>query len=134
MTADLLTVAALLQRLRGTGRIIPVGAVEALLRIGAGVDSVTELAAAMGTDDTPLPPASISRLVSLLRGRARYDKGEWRESPYGALIEVRKHPHRKGLQLLLSAEGMELLSLYLGQECACTTLLGVDRCAPVEEA
>jgi len=121
MSASLLATAGLLRRLRSTGRAIPIGAAEALLLIGAGVDSVPELAAAMGDGETPLPAATMSRLVSLLRGRARYDRGEWRESPYGALVEVRQHPHRRGLQLLLSADAQRLLNDY-----SCNAALGTN--------
>lgn len=110
MSATLHDLAALLRRLRSSGRTIPIGAAEALLLIGAGIDSVPDLAAAMGDGDTPLPPASVSRLVSLLRGRAQYRRGKWIESPFGALISVRQHPHRLGLQLVLSEEGAQLLA------------------------
>lgn len=128
MNPDLFALAALLRCLRRTGRTIPIGAAEALLLIGAGVDSVPELQTAMGDGTTPLAAATVSRLLSLLRGRARYDRGEWRESPYGALVQVRPHPHRRGLQLLLSSEAHSLLHEYKS-----TTLLGVNACAPVEK-
>lgn len=129
MNPDLLALAALLRQLRCTGRTIPVGAAEALVLIGAGVDSIPELQKAMGDGETPLAAATVSRLLSLLRGRARYDRGTWRESPYGSLVQVRRHPHRRGWQLLLSTEAQSLLNQYTG-----TSLLGVDACAPVENS
>lgn len=133
MISDLAQMAELLGRLRTSGRAIPIGAAEALLWVAAGVDSVPELAAVMGTEGAPLPPATISRLVSLLRGRARYDRGQWIESPTGALIACRRHPHRRGLQLLLTEEGAQVLNPYAKGENKCTTLLGLPLCAPAED-
>lgn len=136
MSGVLLPLAAMLRRLRSSGRPIPIGAVEALLLIGAGVDSVPDLAAAMGHDGAPMPPASVSRLISMLRGRARYDMGRWVESPYNALVVVRSHPHRKGFQLMLSEAGAELLNDMLastGPPYTCTSLLAPLRCASREE-
>lgn len=133
MSATLHDLAALLRRLRSSGRTIPIGAAEALLLIGAGIDSVPDLAAAMGNGDTPLPPASVNRLVSLLRGRARYSRGEWIESPFGALICVRPHPHRRGLQLVLSDAGAQLLAPLTSGQYKPTTVLALPHCAPMEE-
>lgn len=133
MSDNLRALAALLRRLRRTGRMIPLGAAEALLLIGAGVDSVPELAAAMGDGETPLPPASVSRLVSLLRGRARYERGRWIESPLGALICVRPHPHRQGLQLLLTDTGAQLLDSCRQNQYKATNLLASLHCAPREQ-
>jgi len=59
------------------------------------------------SDGNALSAATASRLTSLLRGRARYRRGTWIESPY-SLLEVRPYPHRRGLQLQLSEAG-ELL-------------------------
>jgi len=132
MSDNLTALAALLRRLRSAGRTIPLGAAEALLLIGAGVDSVPELAAAMGDGHTPLPPASVSRLVSLLRGRARYHRGKWIESPLGALICVRPHPHRRGLQLRLSDTGAQLLNTHQNNQYKGTRVLAPSRCAPRE--
>lgn len=134
MISDLTELAALLARLRCSGRAIPIGAAEALLWVAAGVDSVPELAAAMGNDGAPLPPATVSRLVSLLRGRARYDRGQWIESPTGALIACRRHPHRRGLQMLLTEEGARVLSPHPKDQNKCSSLLGLPLCAPTDES
>lgn len=128
---DLLRIASLLKALRCSGRQIPLGAAEALLLIASGVDSVPALAAAMGTFSQPLPPASVSRLVSMLRGRARFSRGGWVESPY-RLIEVRQHPHQRGWQLLLSSEGETLISDCLSSANNRTNLLGSTVCASEE--
>lgn len=111
---DAIAFAGFLGALRQKGRAVPIGAAEALLLIAAGVDSVADLHSAMrDSDGNPLPAATMSRLVSLLRGRARYSQGAWVESPYG-LIDVRPHPHRRGMQLQLSAAGLQLIHTYFG--------------------
>lgn len=124
--AALLAVAGLLRELRATDRPIPIGAAEALLLIACGIDHVSDLQEAMGCgsgrNDGPLPSATASRLVGLLRGRSRYDGGSWRHSPL-RLVVTRPHPHRKGQQLLLSEEGAAVLNQHLGQYL-CTNLLG----------
>lgn len=125
--------ASLLARLRTSGRTIPIGAAEALLWVASGVDSVPELAAAMGTGGAPLPPATVSRLVSLLRGRARFSQGRWIESPMGALLAVRPHPHRRGLQLQITEAGGRLLNMDQPGQNKRTTILGGSLCAPTEE-
>jgi DNA-binding MarR family transcriptional regulator len=82
----------------------PLVAAEALLWIASGVDHPAELAQVMGTDRS-----TVSRTVSLLRGRARFRNGKAVESPYG-LVDLRKHPHRRGYQLALSDNGKELIA------------------------
>jgi hypothetical protein len=96
-------------------RGIPVNAAEALLRIAAGqADHIADLQQVMLDENgQPAPPASTARVVALLRGRARYARGKWIESPF-SLIEVRKHPHRGGQQLLLSPQGRQLVCELLG--------------------
>lgn len=102
-------VAGLLGALRQNNRAVPLACAEALLLIAAGVDNIPDLQQAMRDGQgSPMPPSTISRLISLLRGRARYNQGRWIESPY-TLLEVRPHPHRKGLQLHLSAAGQQLI-------------------------
>lgn len=119
---DLAAVAAFLGALRQKDRAVPVNAAEALLLIAAGVDHVNDLRTAMrDADGNPLPPATVNRLVSLLRGRARYSGGKWIESPY-TLLEVRSHPHRRGLQLQLSEAGAGLIRSYFGAN-KCSSLL-----------
>lgn len=115
--------AGFLGALRQKNRAVPINAAEALLLIAAGIDNIPDLQQAMrDAEGNALPPATISRLVSLLRGRARYDQGKWLESPY-SLLEVRPHPHRRGLQLRLSDAGERLMRSHFDAN-ACTSLLG----------
>lgn len=112
---DALAIARFLGALRLKNRAVPINAAEALLLIASGIDNIPDLQNAMrDADGNALPAATMSRLVSLLRGRARYHQGAWVESPYG-LVEVRPHPHRRGMQLQLSEEGKRLISVYFGK-------------------
>lgn len=126
--AALRAMAGLLRELRATDRPIPIGAAEALLLIACGVDHVSDLQEAMGggsgRNDGPLPGATASRLVGLLRGRSRYDCGSWRHSPL-RLVVTRPHPHRRGQQLLLSEEGAAAINRHLSQYL-CSSLLGAE--------
>jgi hypothetical protein len=126
---DPIAVARFLGALRQKNRAVPLNAAEALLLVASGVDNIPDLQRAMQDPHGKLLPAStISRLVSLLRGRACYRQGSWVESPY-ELLEVRPHPHRQGLQLQLSAAGKQLIdgcfgahrcnSLLVDQQSAC---------------
>ena len=111
--------------LRVTNRAVPINAAEALLLIASGIDNVPDLQQAMrDANGNALPASTISRLISLLRGRARYNQGRWLESPY-SLLEVRPHPHRKGLQLLLSEAGKRLIHHHFGAY-TCTNHLGAE--------
>lgn len=124
--AEALALAGFLGALRQKNRAVPINAAEALLLIASGIDNIPDLQVAMRDQEgNALPPATISRLISLLRGRARYDQGRWLESPY-SLLDVRPHPHRRGLQLQLSDAGKRLISSYFGAY-RCTNLLGVQR-------
>lgn len=117
-----LELAGFLGALRQKRRAVPINAAEALLLIASGVDNVPDLQRAMrDTEGKPLPSATVSRLVSLLRGRARYAQGAWVESPY-SLLDVRPHPHQKGMQLRLSAAGRQLINTYFGQYIRTTNL------------
>lgn len=123
--SDPSALAGFLGALRVTNRAVPINAAEALLLIASGIDNVPELQQAMrDANGNALPAATISRLISLLRGRARYNQGRWLESPY-SLLEVRPHPHRKGLQLQLSAAGKRLINLHFGAY-TCTSNLGAE--------
>jgi hypothetical protein len=119
---DLRRLAALTGAMRHAGHKVPVGALEALLLVGAGVDCATDLVQEMSGHGTPIEKAQVSRFLSLLRGRARYDRGRWVESPMAPLVLVRRHPHRRGQQVLLSEEGGRLLTNHLGYS---RTILGV---------
>lgn len=112
MPEECLRMAHFLAHLRTSGRGVPVNAAEALLLIAGGVDHVSDLGAAM-TDDKgqPLSGSTTARLVGLLRGRARYAHGRWIESPF-SLVEIRRHPHRRGQQLRLSDQGLELVGRF----------------------
>jgi hypothetical protein len=106
------TLAGFLGALRQRNRAVPMPAAEALLLIASGIDNIPDLQQAMHDGEgRPLPPATVNRLISLLRGRARYQQGQWVESPF-TLLEVRRHPHRRGLQLQLSEAGIQLMKSY----------------------
>lgn len=123
--SNALTLARFLGALRLKNRAVPINAAEALLLIASGIDNIPDLQRAMqDLHGNALPAATISRLVSLLRGRARYHQGAWVESPYG-LVEVRPHPHRRGMQLQLSDAGQQLIRTYFGQN-SCTIDLGAE--------
>lgn len=107
-------IAALLKGLRGvfrehmktTGRHVghpPLVAAEALLWIAGGIDHGSDLADAMGMDRS-----TANRTIALLRGRTRWREGRSMTSPFG-LIELRKHPHRRGFQLSLTGNGKQLI-------------------------
>ena len=126
--ADPIAVARFLGALRQKNRAVPMNAAEALLLVASGVDNIPDLQRAMQDPHGKLlPAATISRLVSLLRGRACYRQGSWVESPYG-LIEVRPHPHRRGMQLQLSAEGTQLIDGCFGAN-KCNNLLADQQSA-----
>lgn len=108
-------VAALLKGLRGvfrdhmktTGRHVghpPLVAAEALLWIAGGIDHGSDLADAMGMDRS-----TANRTIALLRGRTRWREGRSMPSPFG-LVELRKHPHRRGFQLSLTQDGENLIA------------------------
>ena len=81
--------------------------IEVLLWIAAGVDHVADIQAAMEAHRV-----STHRSLRFLGGR------DSSGSPHGSgirvspfqLIEYRKHPHRRGFQYRLTAEGFALLS------------------------
>ena len=90
---------------RASSTATTAAAAEALLHIASGVDSVAELQTAMG-----VPSRTAHRLVGLLLGRATYRQGDWKDSPF-SLIEARPHPHKQGRQLVLSDQGLRLVSV-----------------------
>lgn len=117
------TLAGFLGALRQRNRAVPMPAAEALLLIASGIDNIPDLQQAMRDGEgRPLPPATVNRLISLLRGRARYQRGQWVESPF-TLLDVRRHPHRRGLQLQLSEAGTQLIDSHFGAY-TCTSHLG----------
>lgn len=105
-------VARFLGALRQKNRVVPIETAETLLLIAAGIDNIPDLQRAMcDSEGNALPAATISRLIALLRGKARYHQGNWVESPY-SLLDVRPHPHRRGHQLRLSDVGQQLIGSY----------------------
>lgn len=105
-------VARFLGALRQKNRVVPLETAETLLLIAAGIDNIPDLQRAMcDSDGNVLPAATISRLIALLRGKARYHQGNWVESPY-SLLDVRPHPHRRGHQLRLSDVGQQLIGSF----------------------
>lgn len=95
------------EHMKASGRHVghpPLVAAEALLWIAGGIDHGSDLAEAMGMDHS-----TANRTIALLRGRTRWREGRSMPSPFG-LVELRKHPHRRGFQLSLTAEGKELIS------------------------
>ena len=95
------------EHMKANGRHVghpPLVAAEALLWIAGGIDHGSDLAEAMGMDHS-----TANRTIALLRGRTRWREGRSMPSPFG-LVELRKHPHRRGFQLSLTAEGRELIS------------------------
>jgi len=85
-------------------RCLSLNQMEALLWIAAGVDRLADLKQVMRMDHK-----SLSRLVSTLRCRPRLAEGRLLTGPM-LLVEVRKHPHKRGQQLMLSEKAQELLS------------------------
>ena len=77
---------------------------EAFLLVASGVDTVAGLAAAMGCTQS-----QASRMVSKLTGRGRWHQGQWIQSTF-ALVDRRQHPHQRGQQLFLSANGRQVLT------------------------
>jgi hypothetical protein len=95
------------EHMKANGRHVghpPLVAAEALLWIAGGIDHGSDLAEAMGMDHS-----TANRTIALLRGRTRWREGRSMPSPFG-LVELRKHPHRRGFQLSLTAEGKQLIS------------------------
>lgn len=116
-TTNLRNLALLLAHLRTHGRVVPVTAAEALLLIASGIDHRADLAKAMAdAQGKPLNSATVDRTVALLRGGAKYHaQAGWIESPF-SLVDLRKHPHRQGAQLLLSDNGKALIEAFFGPQ------------------
>ena len=102
-------VAAMLQGLRRASKRcskdtgIPVVAVETLLHIADGADSIAEIRRRTG-----LHHNSVYRLITMLRGRGRLADGKWIESVIG-LVTVTRHPHRRGYRISLTPDAQELI-------------------------
>lgn len=112
-TTQLRNLALLLAHLRTHGRVVPVTAAEALLLIASGIDHRADLAKAMqDAEGRPLSASTCDRIVALLRGGAKYHaQAGWVESPF-SLVEIRKHPHRQGAQIMLSENGKALITAF----------------------
>jgi DNA-binding MarR family transcriptional regulator len=96
-------VAALIRQIRSVQPQISALGIEALLRIAAGDDCSAELQIHMGIDR----PRAV-RLVNQLTGRGSV--GKTGRASNLRLVQRRKHPHRQGTQLSLTAEGVQLIS------------------------
>jgi hypothetical protein len=79
------------------------GVPEILLWIAAGVDHASDL-----REQTGLTDREIRRLLATLSGRSYLNRGRWCHSPI-RLVRARDHPHRRGLQWVLTENGEELL-------------------------
>lgn len=102
-------VAGLLAGLRQAGKTARVKAMhpavpEVLLWIAAGVDHRQDLAKVSGLSDR-----EVRRICHTLSGKGYKQCGNYVDSAY-RLVESRKHPHRQGLQLLLTGDGEQLIS------------------------
>lgn len=100
-------VAAMLGGIRKVRPAISAGAIEALLLVASGVDSSAELQLAMQTNRQ-----YVNRCLSLLTGRGRVGQRALRSNL--SLVQRRKHPHRRGLALELTANGCELIGSTFG--------------------
>lgn len=108
-------VAGLLTGLRqavGTNREKAISSVvpETLLWIASGCDHSLELAEQMGVE-----LRDVKRILALLQGR-QYGGSRKYDSPV-CLVEHRPHPHRKGKQWILTADGFALM-------CSCKLVSG----------
>lgn len=102
-------VAGLLAGLRHAGKTARAKAMhpavpEVLLWIAAGVDHRQDLAKVSGLSDR-----EVRRICHTLCGKGYKQAGNYVDSAY-RLVQVRRHPHRRGEQLVLTADGLDLLS------------------------
>lgn len=102
-------VAGLLAGLRQAGKTARAQAMhpavpELLLWIAAGVDHRQDLARVSGLSDR-----EVRRICHTLCGKGYKQGGRYVDSAF-RLVQTRKHPHRKGDQLLLTADGHQLVS------------------------
>lgn len=102
-------VAGLLAGLRQAGKTARAQAMhpavpELLLWIAAGVDHRQDLAKVSG-----LSEREVRRICHTLCGKG-YKQGDQYVDSAFRLVQTRKHPHRRGDQLLLTSDGRQLLS------------------------
>lgn len=100
------SVAALIGGIRSAQPGISAAAIEALLLVADGADCTAELRQRMQMDRS-----TATRIVGLLTGRGSL--GQRGRASKLRLVERRRHPHRRGAQLLLSAEAVQLLESAL---------------------
>lgn len=98
------SMAAVIGGIRTAQPGISAAAIEALLHIADGADHAAELQHRMD-----LGRSTINRSVNLLTGRGSL--GRRARASRLRLVDRRKHPHRRGAQLVLSVEGQRLLAL-----------------------
>jgi len=102
-------VAGLLAGLRQAGKTARTQAIhpavpEVLLWIAAGVDHRQDLAKVSGLSDR-----EVRRICHTLCGKGYRQGGRYVDSAF-RLVQVRRHPHRRGDQLLLTEDGNKLVS------------------------
>lgn len=102
-------VAGLLAGLRQAGKTARAQAIhpavpEVLLWIAAGVDHRQDLAKVSGLNER-----EVRRICHTLSGKGYRQCGSYVDSPF-RLIQVRPHPHRRGDQLVLTGDGLKLVS------------------------
>lgn len=102
-------VAGLLAGLRHAGKTARTKAMhpavpEVLLWIAAGVDHRQDLAKVSGLSDR-----EVRRICHTLCGKGYKQCGSYVDSAY-RLVETRRHPHRRGEQLVLTPDGKQLVA------------------------
>jgi hypothetical protein len=100
------TAADWIMAIRVAAPTLSLTALEVLLRVAAGIDNRKELESAIPGVDR----ATVTRSLQILRGKARWVRGRWAESPV-ELLQTRPHPHIPGaLCYTLSPYGDHLVS------------------------
>lgn len=91
--------------LRTAAPTLSLTALEVLLRVADGIDNRKSLQEAIPNVDR----ATVTRCLQILRGKARWVRGRWAESPLELLV-TRPHPHIPGaLCYSLSPYGLHLI-------------------------
>ena len=77
--------------------------------IAEGIDSRSDLVEASG-----IAQRRVYKRLKVLTGGSWIDQGKIYTADSPALVQMRKHPHQGGMQLLLTADGEELLAAVHG--------------------
>lgn len=86
-------------------KVVSVSLVVTFLAIAEGCDHKRTI-----EERTGIPMRQAARLAKQLAGRDRWGNGRWIVSPF-ALVDVRPHPHRLGMQYRLTEQGQEVYDL-----------------------